>query len=187
MTKQSFCSKQNSIKDEFISIGRISGVFGLKGHLKVESSGDILEYLQLPYNLKIGEKDNFSSLHSYTLLNLRKNKNSYILLLDPIHSIEIAEKMKSKILYIEKSKVTPLNNKDEFYIFQLLGLKPVSEGYDLFHFQIREVLDNPAHPILIFTDGKIEVLIPFLDRFVKNINIENSTIEIVNWGDWVED
>jgi len=175
------------IRSDFVSVGKVFATFGLKGHLKVESSGDILENLPIPIEVKVGERHALSSLSSLKILSLKKSKNYYILLFDKIDSIEKAEKLKSQILYLEKSKVPAVSGKDEFYIFQLIGLRPFSEKFKLDKFSLVEVMENPAHPILIFSDGEMEVLVPFLDRFVKKIDLENSTVEIPDWENWIED
>lgn len=170
-----------------VSIGRISSCFGLKGQLKVESSGDILNNLPIPILVFIGDKQKTPDCLQLKINSLKKNKNQFIISFENIDSIEKAENLKSKIIYLEKSSIPVLNEQDEFYIYQLIGLSPINEKIDLNSFKLIEVMDNPAHPILVFTDGTNEVLIPFINRFVKTIDLKKSTIEIPDWENWIED
>ena len=174
-------------KNSLVSIGKISGTFGLKGHLKIDSSGDILNNLNLPAIVLLGEKQDFSNPDTLEMISLKKNKDKYIVLFGKIDTIEKAEKLKNKILYLDKSDIPALTTFNEFYIYQLIGLAPVSNNKKLSDYKLKEVMDNPAHPILIFDNGEREVLVPFLEKFVNEVDLVNLTIEIPDWETWIED
>jgi ribosomal 30S subunit maturation factor RimM len=74
--------------NDYISIGKITSTFGLKGLLKVVSSGDILSSLKPNSEVFLQTNGDFKS---YKLLAIRKNKNVYILSIDGFDSIGVRE------------------------------------------------------------------------------------------------
>ena len=42
---------------------------------------------------------------------------------------------------------------------------------------IREVIENPAHPILLFSNQDIEILIPYINKFVGKVDLKNSKLK----------
>jgi 16S rRNA processing protein RimM len=70
----------------------------------------------------------------------------------------------------------------------LIGFQPIYKNEIQTDFTLIEFIDNPAHPILLFKNSEAEILIPYINQFVGKVDIENKTIEILNWEDWfVED
>ncbi|MBL0265892.1 MAG: hypothetical protein IPQ05_19015 [Leptospiraceae bacterium] len=85
--------------DDYISIGKITSTFGLKGFLKVASSGDILPSLKANSTLYLSSESSFTPCR---LLEIRKVKNQYVLSIEGCKSIEEAEKLIGSILYFPK-------------------------------------------------------------------------------------
>lgn len=168
--------------DDFISIGKITSTFGLKGFLKVASSGDILFSLRPNSQVYLSIHD---KLTSRKILKLRKEKNLCILSLEDIDSIEEAEGLIGKILYYPKKDTESLLEPDEYFTHQLIGLNPYNKKNVHSDFKILEVLENPVHPILLFSNGATEILVPYINQFVGKVDLENKRIEILNWEDWI--
>lgn len=168
--------------DDFISIGKITSTFGLKGFLKVASSGDILFSLKPNSLVYLPIKD---KLNPYKILKLRKEKNLCILSLEGFNSIEDSEGLIGKILYYPKKDTQTLLEPDEYFTHQLIGLNPYKANQVYSDYKLQEVLENPVHPILLFSDGMTEVLVPYINKFVGKVDLENNRIEILNWEDWI--
>lgn len=169
--------------NDFISIGKITSTFGLKGLLKVASSGDILSSLKLNSSIYLSNQKDATP---YKLLSIRKDKSQYILSLEGYSSVEDSEKLIGQIIYYPKKDSEQLLEKDEYYVHQLIGLNPYSGQEVLTDFTLREVIENPAHPILLFSNQDIEILIPYINKFVGKVDLKNSKIEILNWQDWLD-
>lgn len=167
---------------DYISIGKILSTFGLKGGLKIAHSGGILSQANLesvtiflnpttPINVKIQKQE---------------NKPTYSILWFENHtSISDVEKYLGLKLYLHKNDF-PQKQEGEFFIFELLGLIPKYQGNLQTEFHLQKVIENPAHPILSFSNGSQEILIPFINRFVGEVNIQETWIEIFDWEDWLD-
>lgn len=151
--------------------------------MKVAHSGGILSQ----------EKVNRVSLFidSSEPLNLQiqsqEDKGSYSILCFKDHpSISDVEKYVGQIVYLHKESF-PKKDLGEFFIFELVGLVPRSSGSLLKEFKVLKVIENPAHPILCFSNGTQEILVPFVNRFVGDVNIQEGWIEVLDWEDWFID
>jgi len=171
------------LTEKYISIGKIVGSFGLKGLVKILHSGGILsesapdlEYVFLHQ----------SSHYKSKKITVHGTKgNVVIAVLEGIDTIEDAEKLTGKEIYLPVSELQKFRKPGEFFLFELVGCIPYENGNEISGFQLTDVLDNPAHMILVFEkDGK-EILIPYIDKYVGNIDIGNRKIEIIGWNDFL--
>ncbi len=168
--------------DDFISLGKIVSTHGLKGFVKVAHSGGILsESSKIPHFYISTGKDDPPQLIS--IAEWSPGPRYALVRFQNIDAIEKAEPLIGKILYLPQSQF-PKPKEGEFYTHQILGLKPKEK--DVVHetFQVVSILENPAHPIFVFSDGKTEILVPFVDRYIGKINSKDSTIEVFDWQDW---
>jgi 16S rRNA processing protein RimM len=170
------------LTDDFISIGRITSTFGLKGFLKVASSGDILSSLEVNSPIYLSPD---SVAKTYKLLEIRRDKNQFIISLEGFRSIEESTSLIGKILYFPKQESEGLLGENEYFIHQLVGLYPYSGDSVYTDFTLREIIENPAHPILLFSDNVTEILVPYINQFVGKVDLKNAKIEILNWEDWI--
>ncbi len=166
-----------------IKIGRVVSTFGLKGDLKISPTGDILSSLAKNSKLHLLNSDVI-----YTIQTIRKQKNIFVLKLNEANSIEEAEKLLNTDFYYPMQESKNLLKKDEHFVFQLIGLNPIYKDKKILDYKVMEVLENPVHPILQFQAESNEILIPYINQFIGQINLSENTIEVFNWEDWfVED
>ena len=166
--------------EQFLSLGRVVGTHGLRGGLKVYAERGILSTSS--ENLSIRFAPDLNS-RIYKLLSVSKQK-LFVLKVEEITSIEEAEKLVGTYIYLLKSEV-PIPEKDEVYEFQLIGLVPRENGIVFSDFKVTSVLDNPAHPILEFSNGDTQVLVPYIQRYVGNIDVSSGCIDVIDWEDWI--
>ncbi len=166
--------------EQFLSLGRVVGTHGLRGGLKVYAERGILSTNSK--NLSIRFEPDLNS-QVYKLQSVSKQK-LLVLKLEEISTIEEAEKFVGKFIYLLKSEV-PEPEKDEVYEFQLIGLVPRENGKVFADFKVTSVLDNPAHPILEFSNGDTQILVPYIQRFVGEIDVSSGYIDVIDWEDWI--
>lgn len=173
--------------EEYVHIAKITSTFGLKGFLKARYSGDILRELKSPISLyvKTQHKEIFESLKAVEIIH--KSTNLSFICFEGIDSIEKAERLVGKNIYIHSKDIPELNQKDVYYSFQLIGLSPKYKDSIFHEYRVNTILENPAHPILFLSNSQKEILIPYVSQFIGDIDLENKTIEILNWTDWLED
>ncbi|HMV45449.1 MAG TPA: ribosome maturation factor RimM [Leptospiraceae bacterium] len=168
--------------NDYISIGKIRSTFGLKGHLKVFSDGDILSSLEPHASIYINENEDFVS---YEVETLHGTKPQFILQLKNITLIEQAEKLIGKVVYYPKKKAEAFLEEGELFTHQLIGLVPYFQDKDYSPYILKEVISNPVHPILLFENGSSEILVPYINEFVGEVDLSKGRIEILNWEDWL--
>lgn len=168
-----------------VQIGRIVTTFGLNGGIKVSTSGDVLESLKEPIYVYIYS---FKFPNGYIKVKLGKfwrTGKFFVFLLDGFLKPEDAESLVGLDVYVDKNDIPP--DSESFFVYQLIGLCPKSDNILYQEFKVVEVMENPAHPILKFgSDTKKEVLVPYVDRFVKEVNPEKGFIEILDWVYFVD-
>ena len=72
----------------------------------------------------------------------------------------------------------PVFEDEDFYDFELEGLRVVHNGTDIG--EVTSIVRAPAHRLLEVTldDGAREVLVPLVDEIVPEVDLENSTVTI---------
>ena len=149
-------------KKNFILVGSILGLHGLKGYIKVKS------FLENPKDLFNYDKY-FINKISFSSLLLKFNKKSvFICELVGINSIEEAKKFVNKDIFIYKSSL-PKTDKDEIYLNDLISFNVELES-GLYLGELVKFYDFGAGPIIGVKQGHTEKMLPFSDNFIINID-----------------
>lgn len=161
---------------QYIVVGEISGVFGIKGWVKVysftEPRENILNYS--PWILRKG-----SDLKTLEVLDGSLQGKAVVASLSGITDRDIAASLGGYEIVIDAGML-PEPEEGEYYWRDLIGLKVETEqGVTLG--LVDYLLETGANDVLIVKDGEKERLIPFLQgQFVKKIDLESSLM-IVDW------
>ncbi len=140
-----------------------------------------MPFSRLPESLNSIEKI-FIDVHGnrgpepFKLEYCRFEKGSAIIRLGGIDSIEKAEKLVGREVYVQKSDLPGLEE-GEFYWFELIGLDVYTEegGYAG---KVESLIDRALQSVLVVRDGEKEVLIPLSEPIIKEINLKESKIII---------
>ena len=163
-------------ESELILVGEISGVFGIKGWLKVFSftgnKDNILGYS--PWLLKKGSDE----LKSYLLSKGSLQNKSVIAKLDGIDDRDQAASLVGCSIYVNLSQLPALKD-DEYYWSDLVGLNvKTSSGIPLG--VVDSLLETGANDVLI-VKGDRERAIPFLQgSTILDIDLE-TRLMTVDW------
>ena len=112
----------------------------------------------------------------FTLEECRFEKGSAVIRLEGIDSIEEAEKLIGRDVYIEKSDLPELGE-GEFYWFELIGLDVYTED-GRYAGKVESLIDRALQSVLVVKDGGKEELIPLSEPIIKEINLSESKIII---------
>ncbi len=154
-------------QDNYVIVGKLHRTYGVHGDLKVNI---YVPNLKLPDTVYIKDSKN-------QLKPLQVSKYSPSKGLIRFKGYEVREKAKNltnHYIYLEKDKLPELE-KDTFYEFQLLDVDVEYNGKIIG--KIIKIDDRlyPAYLIIKCTDDKVRHL-PFIDEFVKEIDLENKKI-----------
>lgn len=154
-------------------IGQIVNTQGLKGEVKV-----------YPYVDDINRFDDLGIFYldknlneEYEVERVRYKGNMVIMKIKDIDSVELAEKIKTKNIYISRENSVDLDQ-DEFFIADLIGLEVFTVAGERVGV-LKEVLQYSANDVYVIKgDNDKEYLIPSIMKFIPRINLEEKKIII---------
>jgi 16S rRNA processing protein RimM len=157
---------------QYLEIGRINNTHGIKGEMKFELWCDDISYLKQFKTLYFDEKGE----RSVELISARPQKNSAIIKLDGIDSIEQAEKLKGTVLYGNREDASI--DEDANYIQDLIGCYVVDIDTEEEYGQVKDVLNYGSCDIYDIESWGKHYLVPAIPDVVKEINTEYKVIYI---------
>ena len=162
---------------EFLTVGQVVRTIGLKGEVKVYPSTHFRET-----RFKKGARvfllnDNNEIERELTIKLHRTNGDCDNLIFEEISSIEEAEKINKKYLFVEKNP--GILGKNEYFFSDLVGMKvDFDNGQSIGVVKAVEEFTSYA-TLRVKTEGK-DVLIPFVKAFIKSVSLEEKQI-IINF------
>ena len=154
-----------------LSIGKIVNTHGIRGELKVIPNTDFLE--------ERFSKGNEVFVHygketiCFEIDSFRIHKGCVLVTFKDHHNINDVEKYKGLELLIEVDG----SEDDDFYYYELKGCQVYY--HDELLGEVSEILETQAHEILrISCENKKDILIPYVDRFILNVDIDEKRIDV---------
>ena len=168
----------------FITIGRLTSVYGLQGWLKVRSHTEPPENLFAYQPWLLNTDQGFET----TLIEKwHRHNKGFIAKIVGVDNRQQAISLCALDIVIEKTHLPPLGV-DQYYWHQLEGLRVVSKFNDseIYLGIVKRLIPTGANDVLVVkgNDNSIdqrERLIPYVvDRYVKRVNLDKSTL-YVDW------
>ena len=163
--------------DKKIYLGKISGVHGIKGWLKIHSFSsppeNILNYPKWIINNQ-GEEE------CYSVEQGRKQNNKIVVKLEKIDDRNTAESLINSKIQILRSDLPKLSN-ENYYWSDLVGLSVLNSEETVIG-KIESLIETTANDIMVINTSKNErVLVPFvMHEIIKEVNLELNYVKI----DW---
>lgn len=157
---------------KYLLTGKIVGVFGLKGELKVISESDTNRFIK-DNELYLGKNE--TKLQKVKVSSSRVHKGMYLVTINDLFDINLVEKYVGLNFYIDREEMDDLED-GEFYLDDLIGLKVINQNKEVLG-PVVEVLDL-YHPVIEIElkNGK-KILMPFVKEYVKEVDEEYIYIE----------
>lgn len=164
------------LNSDFLDAGEISGVFGIKGLVKVFSFTDPRENI-LAYSPWILQKNN--QTREVKIVGGQRHGNNVVAELDGISDRDAALALIGCKILIRKQQL-PETKPGEYYWADLVGLNvKTKQGVSLG--KVDNLLETGANDVLVVLDGEIERLIPFLQQqTIMHIDLD-AGLMIVDW------
>lgn len=153
-------------------VGRLGRPHGVHGEISVEVRTDEPE-LRFAKGSKLSLKESNNQL---TVLTSRWHQEKMLVKFEEITDRDLANEIKGKTLTIKIDPNSIETKKDQYYEFQLAGLKVIDKN-DKTLGQIKEVITNLAQDLLVVeTVDKREVLVPFVKQIVTNVDLNKKLV-----------
>jgi len=147
--------------------------FGLLNSLNTKKNDKPTTILDTIEKIKLKKEEEVEKI----IENIKWHKNNLLLKLEGIDSIDNAEKFRNYYIIIDESELTSLEEQS-FYYFQLLGCRVFVDHEYLG--KVKDIDNFGSSDILLVEKeaDKEEVLIPFLKKIIKDIDINNKEIKV---------
>jgi len=161
------------MNENYISIGKITNFFGIKGEAKVGFSDEKrIKEAKIVYML-----DDISKA-KLEITSVRFHKNFAIIKFKEINDINELMKFKGQRIFISKNEVLNKLDKDEFLVDDLIGCIVYNKNNEKIG-EVTALSSNSKQDLLNIKNGfgKID-LVPFVDEFFPVVDIKNKKIII---------
>ncbi len=160
-------------KTSSFTIGKVTGVHGLGGNLKVWSFADSVDTFCPGENVLLKFKDNEGA--PYIILKALPHKKGVLLTLEGINTRKQAEDLVGYDILINREQLD--EPEDDSWYWEDLHDLDVFDHHKGFIGKITEIFPTGANDVLVIKDGKKETLVPMHKNFVESVDIENNTLK----------
>ena len=163
--------------ENWFNVGKIVNTHGLLGEVRVISSTDFPEERYKIGNKLYLFKDNEKQPLPLVIRSHRTHKNFNLLAFEDYYNLGQVENFKNGVLKVSKDQLGDLEE-GEFYFHEIIGCTVFTdEGEEIG--EITEVLTPGANDVwVIKRAAKKDVLIPYIDQIVKEVDIKDQKVII---------
>lgn len=152
---------------EYIYLGKLVNTHGIKGEVRIKSNFKYKDQVFKINNLLyIGKNKDELKITSY-----RVHKEFDMVTFEGINDINDVLKYKGENVYFDRDNINinGILNED------LIGIEVYSNR---FIGKVTDILESNAHQIIVIEKDGITNMVPFVDEFILNIDLENKKIII---------
>jgi 16S rRNA processing protein RimM len=161
-------------KDRFISIGKITGLHGFKGTLKLQPYVESMEFFNPETQICVRNKN--KEFFHYTIAWIKPHKKGFLLLFKEVFSFEECQGLVNAELLIERRRMPKLKEGDYYWV-DLIGLSVFTmEGS--FLGILESVFPTGSNDVFVVKNERTETLIPALESVVRKIDLVGKTMRV---------
>lgn len=158
---------------QFLETGQIVSTHGIKGELRFNPWCDTPEFMKRFKTLyfdKNGEK-------SVKVVSCRPHGNIVILKLEGIDTVEEAQKLRNKILYMNRDDANL--KKGDWFVQDLIGCTVYdADNTDIIYGELTDVSATGANDVWYIQKNGKEYIIPAIKDVVIKVDVENEAVYI---------
>ena len=159
------------MKKQFLDSGKIVGTHGIRGEVRIEPWADSPAFLSAFKTLYLDERG-----ETAIKVRSRPHKNITLCKIEGVDTIEDAERLRGKIVYINRDDIRL--EEGVHFVQDLIGLEVRDFDSGALYGTLTDVLRTGANDVYEITrDGK-HYLAPVIDEVVREINIEEGVVRI---------
>lgn len=161
---------------EYFRVGVITSAHGIKGAVKVFPRTDDPSRFEDLEEVFYSKHDSEKIEGSYRIQDVAYLQNMVLLKFEGINDRNTSELLKGQELWVDRAHAVDLEE-GEYYMADLIGMKVVSEeGEDVG--TVEDYMETPANIVLQIRKNHQEMLVPMVDEFVKDVDLENNVMTI---------
>ncbi|MFD1471153.1 ribosome maturation factor RimM [Companilactobacillus mishanensis] len=161
--------------DKLYRVGKIVNTHGIKGELRIVAITDFPEERFKPGSTLFMKQNN--GLKEFKVESSRKHKNFILVKFEGFDNINDVEQFKNYELFTNSEISTELKD-GEFLYNQIIGLKVIDQELGEIG-TVSEIMELGPNDVWVVKGRKYkEVLIPYIDDVVKNVDLENQVVNV---------
>jgi 16S rRNA processing protein RimM len=159
--------------NDFFLIGKIKSVANEKGELNLMPFSDFLDRYKALDSVLI---DVFGGFREFFVEFVIVSEKSITMKFRNFDSREDVNFLVGRKIFIPSAESIALDE-ESFFIHDLVNCKVFRNG--AFFGEVIEILNLPANDVLVIKKGNEEILIPFIDDYVADVNAEKKRIDLI--------
>jgi 16S rRNA processing protein RimM len=160
------------MKKDFLEAGKIVALHGIKGEMRLKPWSDDSSFLKNFEYIYFGcEGENKTKL-----ISARAHGNVTLLKIEGVDSIEQAEKLRGKVVYIKKSDAELPEG--SYFVSDILGCEVFDNESGELLGTVGDIESYPANDVWHIKTASGEVLIPNVPDIVKKVCIDENRVYI---------
>lgn len=164
--------------EDFLLIGKITGLHGIRGSLKVVSYAETPDIFEndLPFLIV----DTRGQTHTHTVDWVKPHQRGLLLSFHDVQDRETAETLLQAEIYMKKADLPSLEE-GAYYWFELVGLSVV-DADGRFLGRIESIISTGSNDVYVVKDesrgADFELLVPALASVVRSVDLEQGSMTV---------
>jgi 16S rRNA processing protein RimM len=160
--------------DDYFRVGVITSPHGVRGEVKVyPTTDDMTRFSDLKEVLMVGPRSE-QLLH---VEQVKYFKNIVIVKFKEFNSMNEAELLRQRDLYVDRAHAVPLEE-GEYFIADLIGMSVVTDEEQALG-KLADVLQTGANDVYVVQmDNGKEMLLPVIDECILDIDMDKREIRV---------
>ena len=158
------------MKEQYLEVGKVTNVHGLMGEVRVQPWADSPDFLCQFKTLYVDKAH-----WPIRVERARVHKNMVILKLEGVSDVNGALAMRNAVLYIDRKDANLPEG--SFFLADLMDME-VRDTQGKVLGKIADVLTLPANNVYVVRGGEREIMIPAVDQFVKEVNVDEGYMTV---------
>lgn len=159
---------------DLVIVGRIRGAHGVAGLVHLISSTEPPDNIERYRPWWLGDTAGYRRVE---VRSLQPHRNGYLARLEGVDDREQAQALAGRLIAVPRSALPALEPHREYYWQDLIGLSVVEAGGGELG-RVRELMATGAHDVLVIDGGERDVLIPFVEAFVLEVDLAQGVIRV---------
>jgi 16S rRNA processing protein RimM len=166
------------VSDSYISVGKIRGVFGHQGWVKVVIYSGLPNRFEGIKVVYFKDKDEYQAR---ILTGIQYQGKNILLKFKQVDDREIAKSLNNLEIFLPETEKIELPQ-DHFFIHDIIGSQVFDEGGQSIG-EVQEVLAAGSNDVFVVRSKTGEVLIPAVAEFVLSVDLKKNRIVVRLWED----
>lgn len=173
------------IPSDLVVVGYVSGAYGLQGWVRIKPHSAEADALLHAKAWWLGNPEQPALLRDVDMMQAKSHSGDVVARLVGVGDRDAAEALRGTVVQISRKHFPSLDD-GEYYWVDLIGLEVENLQGERVG-KVDGLMDNGAHPILRVgvpgaePDTVQEILIPFVDQYVKSVDRAANKI-VADWG-----